>query len=66
MSIYVVCVYFQVFASLSLSQPNGVCQKPVDLARVITFLASDDASFITGANVPADGGWRNALGNSAK
>ena len=33
----------------------------MDLARVIVFLASDDASFITGANVPVEGGWRNAL-----
>ena len=31
------------------------------MARVIVFLTSDDAAFITGANVPVEGGWRNAL-----
>ena len=30
---------------------------PEEVAQVALFLASDDASFITGAEIPADGGW---------
>jgi NAD(P)-dependent dehydrogenase (short-subunit alcohol dehydrogenase family) len=30
--------------------------KPDDVADVITFLASDKARWITGANIPVDGG----------
>ena len=47
-------------------QPNGLAMDPVDVAKVIVFLASDDASFITGANVPIDGAWRNALADCSK
>lgn len=32
-----------------------VCQ-PDEIAAVIAFLASDDASFMTGANIAVDGG----------
>ena len=28
-----------------------------EIARVILFLASEDASFMTGVTVPIDGGW---------
>jgi meso-butanediol dehydrogenase/(S,S)-butanediol dehydrogenase/diacetyl reductase len=36
--------------------PLGRVSEPEEIASVITFLASDDASFMTGANVAVDGG----------
>ena len=36
--------------------PMGRIAQPEEIARVILFLASDDASFMTGAAVPVDGG----------
>jgi meso-butanediol dehydrogenase / (S,S)-butanediol dehydrogenase / diacetyl reductase len=36
--------------------PLGRPAMPEDIAAVITFLASDDASFVTGVNLPVDGG----------
>ena len=36
--------------------PLGRPAKPADIASAILFLASDDAAFITGVNLPVDGG----------
>lgn len=43
--------------------PLGRVADPVEIARVILFLGSDDASFVTGASLVADGGYlvRNPL-----
>ena len=37
--------------------PMGRPAEPEDVAKAILFLASDDASFITGVTLPVDGGW---------
>ncbi len=37
--------------------PMGCPAEPEDVAKTILFLASDDASFITGITLPVDGGW---------
>ena len=42
---------------LIAQQPIGRLAKPVEMATVAVWLLSDDASFITGAAVPADGGY---------
>lgn len=52
-------------ASLGMSRVMGVLQavtggrvaKPAELAAVITFLLSDEASFVNGAILAADNGW---------
>jgi len=41
--------------------PNGRVGKPEEMATIIAFLASDDASMITGATLAADGGLTAAL-----
>ncbi len=37
--------------------PLGRLAEPEEVARVIAFLASDDASYVTGSSVLVDGGW---------
>jgi len=36
--------------------PVGRMAEPLEIAKVVTFLASDDAGYITGANIPVNGG----------
>ncbi|HWL71144.1 MAG TPA: glucose 1-dehydrogenase [Geminicoccus sp.] len=43
-------------ARMGQALPLGRVGQPAEIAKVVAFLASDDASFITGACLPVDGG----------
>jgi len=47
----------EMFAKLSASQPIGRMGKPEEIANLILYLCSDEASFITGSDYPIDGGF---------
>lgn len=47
----------EMFESLSKSQPIGRMGKPNEIAALVDYLCSDDAAFITGSNLPIDGGF---------
>ena len=42
---------------LPIAQPLARAGKPLDIANAALFLASEEASFITGVVLPVDGGW---------
>ena len=44
-------------ADIERRTPMGRLAEPVEVARVAVFLASDDASYITGSHITVDGGW---------
>ncbi len=44
-------------AALERENAFGRLVEPVEIARVVAFLASDEASAITGATIPVDCGW---------
>lgn len=47
----------QTTAWLKSVTPMGRFGEPSEIAKLIVFLCSDDASYITGGYYPADGGW---------
>jgi NAD(P)-dependent dehydrogenase (short-subunit alcohol dehydrogenase family) len=47
----------EIFEKLSKSQPIGRMGKPDEMAALILYLCSNEASFITGSDFPIDGGF---------
>lgn len=47
----------EMFEKLSKTQPIGRMGKPEEIAALILYLCSDEASFITGTDYPIDGGF---------
>ena len=47
----------EMFEKLSASQPIGRMAEPKEVAALALYLASDEASFITGCDYPIDGGF---------
>ncbi|HEX3934675.1 MAG TPA: SDR family oxidoreductase [Puia sp.] len=47
----------EMFDKLSKTQPIGRMAKPEEVAALILYLCSDEASFITGCDYPIDGGF---------
>jgi NAD(P)-dependent dehydrogenase (short-subunit alcohol dehydrogenase family) len=52
----------EMFAKLSKAQPIGRMGSPDEVASLALFLCSDRATFITGADIPLDGGFLNLRG----
>ena len=52
----------EMYEKLAKSQPIGRMAEPDEVASVALFLCSDEASFITGADYPLDGGFFNLRG----
>ena len=49
----------EMFGKLSKTQPIGRMAQPQEVAALALYLASDEASFITGCDYPIDGGFVN-------
>jgi NAD(P)-dependent dehydrogenase (short-subunit alcohol dehydrogenase family) len=53
----------EMIAVLSKTQPVGRMARPDEVAGLAVYLCSDMASFLTGADIPFDGGVMNLRGN---
>ena len=53
----------EMFKNLSLTQPIGRMGKPEEIADLVLYLCSDEASFITGSDFSIDGGFVKLNGN---
>jgi NAD(P)-dependent dehydrogenase (short-subunit alcohol dehydrogenase family) len=47
----------EMFDALSRTQPIGRMGMPAEVAALVVYLASDEASFVTGTDFPIDGGF---------
>ncbi|MGB5170283.1 MAG: glucose 1-dehydrogenase [Eudoraea sp.] len=47
----------EMFEALSKTQPIGRMGRPEEIANLVVYLSSDEASFITGTDFPIDGGF---------
>ena len=47
----------EMFEQLSRSQPIGRMGTPDEIAALVAYLCSDEATFVTGCNFPIDGGF---------
>ena len=56
----------EMFDNLSQTQPIGRMAKPQEVADLVLYLCSDEASFITGTDFPIDGGFIKLNGNKIK
>lgn len=52
----------EMFAELARAQPVGRMAKPEEVAALALYLCSDQAEFLTGANIPFDGGFIHLRG----
>jgi acetoacetyl-CoA reductase len=53
----VAAVSADIRAQIIAGIPVGRLGSPADIARAVTFLSADDAGYITGANLPVNGGY---------
>jgi len=44
-------------AALAAMSPQNRIAEPAEIAKAVAWLLSTDASFVTGAALPTDGGW---------